>query len=88
MERIIHTARHLIIWPIKLYQYLFSPYLGSCCRFYPSCSNYTIQAVHRYGVFKGTWLAIKRIARCHPWSVGGYDPVSSINSDSDFNSTY
>jgi putative membrane protein insertion efficiency factor len=81
MEQIIHTARLLIIWPIKLYQYLLSPYLGSCCRFYPTCSNYALEAVQRYGVFKGTWLAIKRIARCHPWSPGGYNPASSIHSD-------
>jgi uncharacterized protein len=75
MERFIHTARRLMIWPIQLYQYLVSPYLGSCCCFYPTCSNYALEAVLRYGVIKGPWLAMKRIMRCHPWSAGGYDPV-------------
>lgn len=75
MERISRTARALVIWPIKLYQYLISPCLGPRCRFYPSCSHYAVQALEHYGVFKGTWLAVKRILRCHPWSLGGYDPV-------------
>ncbi|MDF1645592.1 MAG: membrane protein insertion efficiency factor YidD [Legionellaceae bacterium] len=75
MGRIIHAARTLIICLIKGYQYLVSPYLGTCCRFYPSCSNYAIQAVHQQGAFKGIWLSIKRVVRCHPWSSGGYDPV-------------
>jgi uncharacterized protein len=81
MDRIIRTARLLMIWPIKLYQYLLSPYIGSCCRFYPTCSNYALEAVNRYGVIKGAYLAIKRMMRCHPWSAGGYDPVSSTYSD-------
>ncbi len=82
MEQIIYAARALVVWTIKIYQYLLSPYLGPCCRFYPCCSNYALQAVKHYGVFKGTWFAIKRIIRCHPWALGGYDPVcpnSNIN---------
>jgi uncharacterized protein len=75
MERIVHVVRALIVWPIKIYQYVLSPYLGACCRFYPSCSHYAIQAVHHHGALKGLWLAVKRIMRCHPWSSGGYDPV-------------
>ena len=85
MERIIHTARALIIWPIKFYQYLLSPYLGPCCRFYPSCSTYAVQALHHFGVFKGSWLAVKRMMRCHPWSLGGYDPVLPTHSKLNIN---
>lgn len=81
MERLIHTVRCLITAPIKVYQYLISPYLGNCCRFYPSCSRYALQAIYYYGFLKGTWFAIKRIFRCHPWSVGGYDPVSSQHAE-------
>jgi uncharacterized protein len=85
MEHIIHTARALIIWPIKIYQYLLSPYLGPCCRFYPCCSNYAIQAIHSHGLLKGAWLAIKRMMRCHPWSPGGYDPVLPTHSKLNIN---
>jgi uncharacterized protein len=81
MEYLIHTARFLVAAPIRLYQSLVSPYLGTCCRFYPSCSRYAVQAIYYYGVIKGTGFAIKRIFRCHPWSAGGYDPVSSMHSE-------
>lgn len=60
---------------IKLYQWIISPILGPKCRFTPSCSQYTLEALKKYGVFKGTWLGIKRISRCHPWGGHGYDPV-------------
>jgi uncharacterized protein len=60
---------------IKIYQWIISPILGPKCRFTPSCSNYALQALKKYGVFKGTWLAAKRIGRCHPWGGHGYDPV-------------
>ncbi len=60
---------------IKGYQYLLSPMLGSSCRYIPSCSSYGIEAIQKYGPFKGGWLTIKRIARCHPWSKHGPDPV-------------
>lgn len=60
---------------IKLYQWIISPIMGPKCRFTPTCSTYALQALKKYGVFKGTWLAIKRIARCHPWGGHGYDPV-------------
>lgn len=60
---------------IRGYQLLLSPFLGNHCRFTPSCSAYASEAIDRHGPWRGTWLAIKRIARCHPFCNGGYDPV-------------
>ncbi len=60
---------------IRVYQLLLSPVLGSNCRFYPSCSCYSHQAISHHGSLKGLYLAVRRISRCHPWSEGGYDPV-------------
>lgn len=69
------TVRRLALGLIRLYQLTFSRVLPASCRFYPSCSAYGYQAVEKYGVLKGGWLAVKRIARCHPLNPGGYDPV-------------
>ena len=60
---------------IKSYQRFLSPLLPSSCRFVPSCSRYTYEAIEKYGLLKGGWLGIKRISRCHPFNAGGYDPV-------------
>ena len=60
---------------IRGYQYLLSPFLGNYCRYYPSCSQYALTAVKEHGTWKGLSLAVRRIARCHPWHEGGYDPV-------------
>ena len=60
---------------IRLYQIVLSPVLGPACRFYPSCSQYAIEAIERHGVGKGAWLSAKRLSRCHPWHTGGIDPV-------------
>ncbi|SDD92606.1 membrane protein insertion efficiency factor YidD [Riemerella columbipharyngis] len=60
---------------IKFYQYAISPWLGKNCRYTPTCSQYTLQALREYGLIKGMWLGIKRISRCHPWGGSGYDPV-------------
>lgn len=67
--------RKIFILPIRFYQLSISPLLGSNCRHTPTCSQYTIEAIQEWGVFKGIWLGMKRIARCHPWGTHGYDPV-------------
>lgn len=67
--------RWLLIKLVRGYQYFLSPWVGSNCRFNPTCSNYAIQSLEQHGAIKGTWLAIKRIGRCHPWADGGNDPV-------------
>ena len=71
----------LLIWLVKGYQYLISPLLGPRCRFYPSCSHYTIEALQKHGALRGGWLAIRRILRCHPLNPGGIDPVPDKKCD-------
>jgi uncharacterized protein len=68
-------ARSALIGAIKLYQLLLSPWLGRQCRYDPTCSRYAEQALRRFGVRRGVWLAVRRIGRCHPWGGSGYDPV-------------
>lgn len=60
---------------IRIYKYLISPLLPNACRYHPTCSAYAEQAVRKYGVLKGSWLAVKRLSRCHPWGGSGYDPL-------------
>jgi len=67
--------RNIFIGLIKFYQWTLSPFIGFHCRFSPTCSQYAIEAINKYGVLKGTYLGTKRIARCHPWCAGGHDPV-------------
>ena len=67
--------RTLAVFLIRVYQWTISTLLGPNCRFYPSCSQYAAEAIERFGVLRGAWLAVKRIGRCHPWHPGGYDPV-------------
>ncbi|MDA9843900.1 membrane protein insertion efficiency factor YidD [Flavobacteriaceae bacterium] len=71
--------RKILIFPfvllIKGYQYLISPLLPASCRFQPTCSRYALEALNKFGLLKGSWIAIKRIARCHPWGGSGYDPI-------------
>ena len=66
--------KKLILFLISVYQKI-SKHTPAVCRFYPTCSEYTRQAIVKYGVLKGGWLGVKRICRCHPWNEGGYDPV-------------
>lgn len=77
-------------WPfiliIRIYQLFLSPLkvffgAGNSCRFLPTCSQYAIEALDKHGLFKGSWLAIKRISKCHPWGPHGYDPVPKRNDD-------
>ncbi|WP_017001128.1 membrane protein insertion efficiency factor YidD [Mammaliicoccus lentus] len=67
--------KKLFIKLIRLYQRYISPLTPPTCRFHPTCSNYAIEAISEYGVLKGTWFAIKRILKCHPFHPGGFDPV-------------
>jgi len=71
--------RQLLILPIKFYQIVISPFMANNCRYYPTCSHYSIEAIESFGFFRGSWLAIKRIFSCHPWHEGGYDPVPTHN---------
>ncbi|MGO4476145.1 membrane protein insertion efficiency factor YidD [Massilia sp. 2TAF26] len=67
----------LLVRLLRGYQLLVSPMFGPSCRFYPTCSNYAIEAVRTHGAARGGWLALRRVCRCHPWNAGGVDPVPS-----------
>ena len=74
-----YSLKRILIFPfiilVRFYQLAISPFTPATCRFEPTCSSYTIQALGKHGLFKGGWLAIKRIVSCHPWGKNGYDPV-------------
>lgn len=65
----------LLLLLLRTYQFAVSPFLGQNCRFYPTCSHYAVEAVREHGAVKGSWLAAKRLCKCHPWHPGGIDPV-------------
>jgi putative membrane protein insertion efficiency factor len=69
----------ILAWPliimVRIYQLIISPFLPKTCRFYPTCSSYSLEALKKHGILKGSWLSVKRISRCHPGNPGGYDPV-------------
>lgn len=67
--------KQLLVLLVRFYQYAISPWLGRRCRFFPSCSEYTAEAIQKHGAWKGLRLGVKRISRCHPWHPGGFDPV-------------
>lgn len=67
--------KRLLLGLIRGYQLVLSPLMGNNCRFYPTCSHYTMEAIEKHGALKGTWLGVKRIGRCNPWSEGGVDLV-------------
>ncbi len=72
--------RHVATFLIRLYQWTLSPLLGPRCRFYPSCSQYALEAITRFGVLRGGGLAVLRLLRCHPWHSGGFDPVPQAHA--------
>jgi len=71
---------YIVVLPVRFYQIVISPLLGSNCRYTPTCSQYMVEAINEWGVFKGTWLGIKRIGNCHPWGGSGHDPVPKKQS--------
>jgi putative membrane protein insertion efficiency factor len=71
----MNMLRRIAVLPIRAYQFVFSPLLGSRCKYYPSCSEYAAQAITRFGILRGLVLAGWRLLRCNPWSHGGFDPV-------------
>jgi hypothetical protein len=80
------TIKQILIFPfvvlVKLYQNLISPLTPATCRYQPTCSHYTLEALQKHGLFKGGMLSIKRIFSCHPWGGSGYDPVPDIENES------
>ncbi|HSG59701.1 MAG TPA: membrane protein insertion efficiency factor YidD [Woeseiaceae bacterium] len=83
----LRALGQLLAWPLLalvwLYRHTISPFLGNNCRFQPTCSEYAMQALREHGAFRGTWLTVKRIARCHPWGGSGYDPVPDKDAEDD-----
>lgn len=79
MNTLLALPRKLVQWLllglVQTYRYLISPWLGRRCRFYPSCSEYAVEALHRHGPWRGSWLTVRRVGRCHPFHPGGFDPV-------------
>ncbi|WP_297837903.1 membrane protein insertion efficiency factor YidD [Ignavibacterium sp.] len=75
LNKILKVLAFPFILLIKIYQIFISPLFPSSCRYTPTCSQYTLEALKKYGLLKGLWLGIKRISRCHPWGGSGYDPV-------------
>ena len=72
--------KFLLIALLRGYRYVISPLYGQVCRYHPTCSAYALQAVETHGALRGTYLAVRRVLRCHPWSAGGYDPVPLTHS--------
>lgn len=72
--------RRLLIGLVRGYRYFLSPWLGSSCRFEPTCSAYALEALHRHGAAEGSYLTLRRLGRCHPWCRGGFDPVPESRS--------
>ena len=75
--------KYVLIALLRAYRAVISPVYGQICRYHPSCSAYALEAVTRHGSLRGSWLAARRLARCHPWAPGGYDPVPDPDSPAD-----
>jgi putative membrane protein insertion efficiency factor len=84
---LFRAVNHILMWlvliPIYVYRYTLSPLIGRDCRFLPTCSQYTIEAIRTHGVWSGSILGIRRIGRCHPWGGDGHDPVPPRNTSSE-----
>lgn len=72
--------RYLLIGLLRAYRAVISPLYGDVCKFHPTCSAYALDAVRVHGSVRGTWLTARRLVRCHPWSLGGYDPVPNLDA--------
>jgi uncharacterized protein len=70
--------RLILAWPLRAYRYLLSPWLGTACRFEPTCSRYALDCLERHGAAHGSYLTVRRVLRCHPWCDGGLDPVPAV----------
>lgn len=75
MAKVSQLFTKIILLLLMVYRCFISPFLGCNCRFYPTCSQYAQEAIKTHGLLLGCWLALKRLSKCHPWHVGGYDPV-------------
>ena len=73
--------KRLLLLGIRFYRSCISPLLPPMCRYYPTCSAYAMEAIERYGAWRGAWMAARRIVRCHPWGGSGYDPVPDVGRD-------
>ena len=65
----------ILIWIVKAYQMVLSPFFGQQCRFYPTCSQYAVEAIQKHGALLGSYYTVRRLLRCHPWCDGGHDPI-------------
>lgn len=84
LSKLVRLPQQGLIFLVKAYRLLISPSLGSNCRFEPSCSAYALQALGQHGAVSGSYLTLRRVARCHPWCDGGHDPVPPLQSASFF----
>jgi putative membrane protein insertion efficiency factor len=78
---VVTPLAHIVALPVRAYRVVFSPFVGKSCRYLPTCSAYTLEALEKHGAIKGSLLAIRRIGRCHPLGSDGYDPVPEVRPD-------